>query len=179
MNHTEYLEEMVGGRIQEPWYTYQCVALSKDYQKRVLNAPVYYYGGSARSAWLNTVNTFPEQEYKRIENTPDNSPQQGDIVFLNTDPLYFHVGICHEADVNTCTILEQNGGKGSGTGTGDDAIRLQKYNYDNILGWYRFDNVEKRVNDFADKYGIKGRSKVFGYTQWETLAILSKVMDER
>lgn len=39
------------------------------------------------------------------------------------------------------------------------------------------DSVEERVNSFADKYGIKGRSKTDTYNQFEVLSILS-LMDE-
>lgn len=44
------------------------------------------------------------------------------------------------------------------------------------MRWKGTEDVDKRVNDFADKWGIAGRSKTKPYTQYEVLLILSKIL---
>lgn len=112
-----------------------------------------------------------DEYFRRVE-----TAQQGDMVFYGTTPTNpdGHVAIYE----NRIEVSEQNGGRWSGTGLGVDAIRIAK-TPTNILGYMRWigtDDVDKRVNDFANKYGIDGRSKTKTYSQYDTLAILSKIL---
>jgi len=83
-----------------------------------------------------------------------------------------HVAIYHQ----TKEIVEQNGGKGTGTGLGVDAIRIAKPPT-NLLGYMRWkgtEDADKIVNDYADKHKIQGRSKTQTFSQYDTLYILAK-----
>ena len=170
MEHKNILDKWIGKRYRETvalWY--QCVAWAKKYYEERYGIKNLFFGGSAINAWNRKWNL--DDYFNRVP-----TPQQGDMVFFdktltNEDG---HVAIYHQ----TKEIAEQNWWAGTGTGLGVDAIRIAK-TPTNILGYMRWkgtEDVDKRVNDFADKWGISGRSKDKPYSQYETLIILSKIL---
>lgn len=170
MNHDLVIAKWLGGKYRETAKLgYQCVAWVKKYSEERWGIKNLFFWGSAINAWNRMGNL--DEYFDRVE-----TPQQGDMVFFWTTPTNsdWHVAI-YENDKD---IIEQNGGKWTGTGLWVDAIRIAK-TPTNVLGYMRWkgtDDVDKRVNDFADKWWISGRSKTKPYTQYETLIILSKIL---
>lgn len=177
MNHAEFCRDFIGKRIDyDGVFLYQCVDLARFYAEHVLGNKIGAFGGSAYTGWLNTAWTFNEL-WEKVVYKKWLFPKQGDIIFFDktTSNPYGHVAV---VDTRT-TMIEQNGGRGSGSGTGDDAIRFNDIR--TCLGWYTLkknDEVEKRVDKFVKTYGLKDPSKTEGYTQYETCIIISKVLKD-
>lgn len=130
-----FREKWLGKRIMEnPELGHQCVALSKMWWNHI-GRSTGYWGGTAYSGWNK-----PMDGWIRIENKIGSRPQEGDILFWA--PTYWnkagHTSICtRDGGAMWLTHMEQNGGRGSGTGTGSDAIRERRSTYYNLLGWKR------------------------------------------
>jgi len=107
-------------------YGYQCMDLAEEYNQDVIGAP--RLGGNAIDVWTN----FPANWYTRIENTPWNFPNEGDLILWNTNVGngYGHIAVCQRADVDSFTSFDQNWPLGS-------FCHFQWHNYDNVLGWLR------------------------------------------
>jgi hypothetical protein len=76
-------------------------------------------------------------DYEVIMNGPDNAPQTGDwIVWDDANWNYNcgHVAVCLEADTNSATIFQQNGGKQ------DEGARIIKWDFHKFApaGWIHF-----------------------------------------
>lgn len=170
MNYQQFITKWVGKRYREnAQLGYQCTSLCKLYYQEVYKITGLFFGGSAINGFQGKGNL---KEYFDFVPTP----KQGDLVFYNITPTnpYGHVAIVDDSK----NILEQNGGRGSGTGLWDDAIRLYKAPT-NVAGYMRLktvDEVDKRVQEFADLWWIEWRSKTKTYSQYDTLVILSKIL---
>ena len=124
---------------------YQCVDTCKAYAKNVWGIDFHGvgYSGGARDM-LRPNACFKDEDVERITNKIDAVPPAGSLIVFNrgsTNP-YGHTGVCVAADMNSLTIIEQNGGVGSGSGLGSDATRIKTYGYSGngygvgpILGW--------------------------------------------
>lgn len=169
MNFKQFCDKWIGKRYKEVGIkTYECVWLCKLYYQEVYKITGLFFGWSAINGFQGKGNL---KEYFDFVPTP----KQWDLVFYNITPTnpYGHVAIVDDSK----NILEQNGARGSWTGLWDDAIRLHKAPT-NVAGYMRLktvDEVDKRVQEFANKYWIEGRSKDKPYSQYETLIILSKI----
>lgn len=169
MNFKQFCDKWIGKRYKEVGMkNYECVALCKLYYQEVYKITGLFFGWSAINGFQGKGNL---KEYFDFVPTP----KQWDLVFYNTTPTnpYGHVAIVDDSK----NILEQNGARGSGTGLWDDAIRLHKAPT-NVAGYMRLktvDEVDKRVQEFADRLGISWRSKEKFYSQYEVLTILSKM----
>lgn len=124
MKHADFLNKWLGSSYREMGIqTFECVALAKLYTQECNNIKLGSFGGSAWNGFLNEQHTFDDS----WEQTVDKSRiRQGALLFFKPTSTnqYWHVAVCDSAD----SMLEQNGGKGSGTGQGTDAIRLSKWN---------------------------------------------------
>lgn len=170
MNHDLIIAKWLGGKYKEPWMkTHECVWWDKKYCEERWGIKNLFFWGSALTWWNGKGNL--DDYFTRVP-----TPQQWDLAFYNKTPTnpYGHTWVVE----NSKEISEQNWGKGTGTGLWQDAIRIAKAPT-NILGYMRWkgtDDVDKRVNDFADKWGISGRSTTKPYTQYEVLILLSKIL---
>ena len=170
MNHDLIIARWVGQRYRETialWY--QCVAWTKKYYEERYWIKNLFFWGSAVNGWNGKGNL--DDYFSRVP-----TPQQGDMAFYKPTLTneYGHVAIVE----NTKEISEQNAWKWTGTGLWTDAIRIAKAPT-NLLGYMRWkgtEDVDKRVNDFADKWWISGRSTTKPYTQYEVILILSKIL---
>ena len=169
-SHQHILEDWVSKRYREPWIdTYECVGWVKKYCEEAYWITGLSFWWSAYNGWDRKWNldTF----FDRIT-----VPQTWDIIFFDKTPTnkFWHVAI-----VDTWKMIcEQNGGAGSGTWLGKDAIRIAK-SPANILGYMRNKEteVQRRVREFADRHWIQGRSTTQPYTQFEVLSIISLFHD--
>lgn len=107
------------------YYGNQCVDLVQQYNKEMFNGP-FLSGAGAKDIY----NTYPQNIYTRIDNTPTGFPVPGDIVIWGASyGPWGHIAICTEADVNTFTCFSQNDPTGVLSG-------YKKYfNYNGVLGW--------------------------------------------
>lgn len=108
MNYQQFITKWVGKRYREnAKLGYQCTALCKLYYQEVYKITGLFFGGSAINGFQGKGNL---KEY--FDYVP--TPKQGDLAFYNITPTnpYGHVAIVDDSK----NILEQNGGRGSGTG---------------------------------------------------------------
>lgn len=162
MNHSEYLKTYLNSRVDYDWsYWYQCVDLIRHYYHQVYAYALWVFGGSAYAWRLNEANTFPKKDFRKIENKygdTTNYPTIGDVIFFAPNPAngnYGHVAIVDSADWYNLIVLEQNGARNSGTGTGADAVRLQQYGYLHVLWWYTPLFVNPTTQEQIDAEGAK------------------------
>lgn len=136
--HNDFLKRWEGKRFREAWIdTYECVALAKLYANEVLGEKLGWFGGSAYKAW-QTGSPFGNK-WKKQENSLMAKPPFGSIVFFapsKANGWCGHVSVVGHSNLLWMEIIEQNGGKWKGTGTGTDAIRKHKHYYGGCLGWY-------------------------------------------
>lgn len=143
MNHSQTLERRLGSKVRETIpLGYQCVARVKQYVKERGRKAVGYFGGvGAYQWWINNNNTFDQNFYDKIPNTIQAIPQQGDIIIFKPTPSnknHGHIGIVDSANKSYVWVLEQNGWLGKWEWVGTDAIRIRKYSYSNVVGWYHY-----------------------------------------
>ena len=107
-------------------YGFQCMDLAEEYNHDVVGAPRLW--GNAIDVWTR----FPANHYTRIGNTPDNFPNEGDIILWNTHVGngYGHIAVAHKADPHSFTSFDQNWPFGS-------LCHFQGHNYNHVLGWLR------------------------------------------
>jgi hypothetical protein len=142
MSFQEFLQKYNGKYIDfDGAYGAQCMDLLHQYvvevlgltDHRILAAP------AAKDLYNNFDNIFGKEFFERIPNTPDGVPQAGDIVIWGYRP-YGHVAIFIEGDVNSFRSMDQNYPSGS-------PCHIQDHNYNNVLGWLRFNQTVKVTLD--------------------------------
>jgi hypothetical protein len=115
-------------------YPNQCMDLMHQYIYEVLgitDAKVL----AAPAAYQAYTNNFP-QYFTKIDNTPDNIPQNGDIIFFGTlIGAYGHVCIFVDGDTNRFNSFDANWPTGS-------LPHIQNHSYNGVLGWLRFKQPE-------------------------------------
>lgn len=111
-----------------PSQWYQCVSVIKPYlSKYGIIAGTW---GNATAYWSATNNAITAK-FQRLDIT---EPQKGDIVILGID----HIGISNGVVPGTSfQMLDQNGGAGTGTGVGSDAIQVHTFKKSQIIGVLR------------------------------------------
>jgi hypothetical protein len=159
MTFQDFLEKYNGKQVDfDGVYGFQCMDLMHQYivdvlgltDGRILSA---YF---ARYVFENFDTIFGHEYFERIDNTPDNMPIEGDIVFYKAPLGKFtddygviqyagHVAVCVSATLNKMTLFEQN----------YDApiCHINEHTYGYCLGWLRYkgnapqNELEKCVSD--------------------------------
>lgn len=138
-----YFLKYAWSMIDYDWvYGHQCIDICKHFASEILKRPLGSFGGSAKTGWKNTANTFPSTEFQKIDNDywdPNQVPLPWDIIFFNMGTPYDHVGIVLEAKKgeNKIRVINQNMGSGDGQGY-DDRVIVSEFTYNNCYGWYRY-----------------------------------------
>jgi hypothetical protein len=107
---------------QKEW-RYQCVSIIKPYLQNFGLTPGSW--GNAEDYWLNTNPAI----LTKFDKLNTRAIQAGDILVFRPR----HIAIA----VNGSQMLEQNGGAGTGTGQGTDAIRIRTIPLDALYGVLR------------------------------------------
>jgi hypothetical protein len=145
MQLNEFLEKYNGKYIDVDNYPvgnkFQCMDLLHQYVVEVLGLtdPRILAAPAARDLYNNFDNIFGKEYFERIPNTPDGVPQEGDIIIWGYNP-YGHVAIFVEGNVNSFRSFDQNLPLGS-------PCHIQNHNYNNVLGWLRFNQTVKVTLD--------------------------------
>ena len=133
MTIKEYINLYLWNKVDfDKVYWYQCCDLVKDFAKKVLDAPLGGCNWSAKNLIDRNI-----AWYTKTMNTPFDIPKSWSIIVWKWWPYeqYGHTAVCIYADDKNLTVLEQNAGW-TGDGEWKNAIRLHKYNYDYIAGWF-------------------------------------------
>jgi len=113
---------------------YQCMDLMHIYCVEVLGISdlSVLRSPSAKDVFLNFPNVTGNALFEKIDNTPDNVPQKGDIIFWGTEvgPAG-HVAIFIDGDVHQFKSFDQNWPVGS-------LCSAVTHTYKGVLGWLRF-----------------------------------------
>ena len=140
MKHQEYINKMLWFKVDYDWYYWnQCVDMVRDYCNRIfwLNfKPV----GNAKELWYQNW----WQDFKKIPNKITTLPKQWDIVIWGNGK-YWHIAIIDKAELFSFVCVEQNAWNGNWDGWWNNAIRLKRYYYRNVLWFIRYTAL---VNDF-------------------------------
>lgn len=180
MTHQEFLDKRLGGRYRETVQLgYQCIALIKLYSsQRWWKQVGYFWGIGAYQGWINNNNTFDQNFYDKIPNTIKAIPQQGDIIIFKANKnneYHWHIAIVHSANINTIEVVEQNGGTGNWNWLGTNAIRIQKYNYWNVVGWYHYKQSDaplipppkKDTSPIDEDIQLLINDNIWNWVEWE------------
>lgn len=139
MNILDFFNKYDGvGCDYDGYYGDQCVDLVQFYNRDLLSAPVLT--GNAKDIW----NTYPQSFYDQISNTPDNSPQLGDVVIWNGNVGggNGHISIAVAGNSNAFSSFDQNWPLNA-------FCHFQDHTYDNVIGWLRPKNLATSGNDQA------------------------------
>lgn len=114
-------------------YGGQCMDLMHQFCIEILRLTQSDLGApAAKDVYLNFTNVKGHEFFDRIDNTPINVPQEGDIMFWGTKlGAYGHVAIFVEGDANSFRSFDQNFPIGS-------PCHVQNHTYNGVLGWLRF-----------------------------------------
>ena len=146
MTLQEFIQKWQGNGYQENSnFGYQCVAAAKIYIYDCwgIQPTVVRNDGGAKNVYFDFPNSMIGGRGDIVElipNTPDGVPNAGDVIIwgANMGGGYGHIAIVTDANKNTFTVLQQNGGNGDGEGS-DDYFHIANYpNYNNVLGWLHF-----------------------------------------
>lgn len=144
-------------------YGNQCMDLALYYNQEVVGAPRLI--GNAADVW----DTYPQDYYDRIVNTPDGVPNLGDVMIwgrgVGPDG---HIAVFQEGDPNQFTSQDINwpvqgyyDKDGNFIGTG--VCHFQPHSYNGVIGWLRpksgiifpepdnMSDEQKRVLQFIDQ----------------------------
>lgn len=110
------------------YYGFQCVDLYRQYVKEVVDCPQSPGVTGAADIW----DTYLNEYFDRIANTPEGVPIKGDILIWskNAGGGFGHVSIASVGNTDTFTSFDQNWPVGS-------LCHFQAHNYTNVLGWLR------------------------------------------
>jgi len=128
--------------------------------------------GNADQLFVDKHKFLTKQWFTQIKGSKD--LQYWDIIFLKTANIYRHVGIFLEDKWLHVEIFDQIG-NGDKVG-GELPPRIRTYAKTIVMGVWRSDIVQKRVEAFVKKHGLKEPSKTESYTEYETCIILSKII---
>lgn len=91
-------------------YGFQCVDLYRQYVQEVLNYPQSPGVSGAKDIW----NTYLQEYFMRVTNTPEGVPEPGDImIWGDSYGPYGHVAVVTKATLTTFTCFSQNDPVGS------------------------------------------------------------------
>lgn len=128
MTLEEFITKYTGKGIDfDGVYSTQCVDLYRQYVKEVLGFPQSPPVEGAKDIWT----TYLPEYYDRIEKTPYNQPEKGDIVIWG-DKIgkWGHVAIFIEGDNRKFKSFDQNFPIGS-------LCHIQEHTYNGVIGWLR------------------------------------------
>lgn len=127
MNLQEFVTKYNGKGIDyDGHYGFQCVDLYRKYVQEVLNYPQSPGVSGAKDIW----NSYLQEYFTRVANTPDGIPEPGDImIWGDTYGPYGHVAVVTKATLTTFTCFSQNDPTGSLCGE-----KLYR-TYKPVLGW--------------------------------------------
>ena len=146
----KFKETWLGKRIDyDGVYNFQCVDLAKLYLERLGFWKIWKLGNAKQVPQASLFTTGRE----KIVGT--NDLMQGDII-IKTQGKYGHIAIVDRIVWGFVYVLEQNGsGKNSGSGEGENAIRLKGYPfgfYDMVLRCKKiFDNLQEERRHIEEK----------------------------
>ena len=120
-------------------YGNQCMDIYRQYVKEVFGYPQSQGVGGAKDVW----NTYLQDKFDRITNSPTAVPQKGDVIIWGVGIGTFgHIAIFDKGDVNSFVSFDQNfpvqgyiDSKGNHIGTG--VCHFQPHTYQGVLGWLR------------------------------------------
>lgn len=148
MNHQQFIDKRLGKRYAESLALgYQCVWALKLYCNERWRWQLPSFWWSAYTWRLNTKNTFDLTKYLRVANAPQLYPSQWDIVIFwptGSNP-YWHIWICHSADLDSIDLISQNWATGNWKWIGGDAIVHRNYTYKWVCGRYHYKQQETPV----------------------------------
>jgi len=99
MTFQEFIKKWLGKGIDyDGAYGNQCMDVYRQYVKEVLQEKQSPAVKGAKDVW----NTYLPTVFTRIENKPENRPENGDVVIWGMLP-FGHIGVCEKADVNEFT----------------------------------------------------------------------------
>ena len=138
MTYQEFKNKYNGRPLDfDGFYGYQCMDLAQFYNKEVVNGARLM--GNAKDVW----DTYPQDKYTKIANTPTGVPLKGDIVIWKGMPgnQYGHIAVFDNGNVNSFVSFDQNWPVGS-------YCHLQNHNYNYVLGWLHPKQVpvEKQIS---------------------------------
>lgn len=124
----EYKEKVIGKRIDyDRNGSYQCVDLAKDWYSKLTKSLAPAFNGSAYKAWKYWVQWLVKTK----------TPLPWDLVFFK---IYWrtawHVGVFLFEEWKYIWVIDQNGGRWSGTWRSWDQARIAKYSKSIVL-WYK------------------------------------------
>lgn len=130
MTFTQFRDKYNGQPVDfDGIYPNQCMDLMHEYVYEVLgikDAKVL----AAPAAYQAYTDNYP-QYFEKIDNTPDNVPQNGDIMFWGTGiGPYGHVAVFVDGDTNSFNSFDANWPTGS-------LCHIQHHSYNGVLGWLR------------------------------------------
>lgn len=149
MNLEEFIKKYNNKSVDVDWiYWGQCVDLLKKYTQEVLGITLWTFWGSAKAGWYNTSNTFPKEQWEKIENDISKAsqvPKEWDLFFWRHGS-YWHCGIVIKAEENKYSfeVFNQNTGNWDWIWY-DDRSRIEIQNYNWALGWYRYKEEEQEI----------------------------------
>jgi hypothetical protein len=135
MTHNQYRMQRRLKSVKEPWYDPECIALSKHYSKSVYWITLWAFWWKAKNATYKTGWTFDPKYWDQYVPWPSVAILQGDILILNiwNDG---HTCVGHNQVSDGYYVIEQNRNN-TKTGTGQDAINIGFYSFENIKNIYR------------------------------------------
>lgn len=149
MTYPAFRNKWLGQKVDyDHVYLYQCVDL-------ILQG-LYEIHGLGTGVWGNAADYWDKPTsalLSKFDKVPDRTPRQGDILVFKRSAINGNAGHIAWADSAT-QMLEQNGGKGLGTGlaANGDHIRISKINFNNLLGILRPKGAAmETVNDGDNK----------------------------
>lgn len=137
-------------RVDYDWvYWYQCV----DFAKFYIDTCLWLWRVGRLGNAKDTPNAPFFADWEKIQGT--NDLMQGDII-VRTRDKYWHIAIVDRIVWDKIYVLEQNGsGKNSGSGEGENAIRLKGYSfqfYDMVLRCKKiFENLQEERRYIEEK----------------------------
>ncbi len=109
-------------------YGVQCMDLYQQYNKEVVGGP-HVPADPAYKVWAE--NKYPTAFYYKIENTPTNVPQKGDVIIWKPglNGGFGHIAVFDNGNVSIFTSFDQN--------FQIKNAHLQSHNYNYVYGWLR------------------------------------------
>lgn len=111
------------------FFSFQCMDVYQQFNKECVGGKLVH--GNAVDMW----GIYDKSAYQKIENTPTNVPQEGDVIIWGQGVgVYGHIAIFSHGDVNKFFSFEENWPVGS-------TCHFQPHSYKFVLGWLRPKNL--------------------------------------
>jgi len=142
MNYKQFVDKYNGRYLDyDKAYGYQCVDVMRAYVKEVYGLNPYVAIPTTGYA-KNIFNNFKTNKYfKKILNTPNGMPKQGDIIFWGYYPALYgwsgHVGLYNGGDLYTIISFDQNYPTGRHCQFVKHGYNKWLHGYRGCLGWLR------------------------------------------